>query len=77
VSSTPPTPPEEDAGPAFPGLKMGLGAAEHHPPAPPSSVYTPQAPAPMDLDHGRRWPRVAFWLAVLIAALLIAWLLLA
>jgi hypothetical protein len=56
---------------------MGLGAAEHHPPAPPSSVYTPQAPAPMDLDHGRRWPRVAFWLAVLIAAVLIAWLLLA
>ena len=74
MSSTPPTPPDEDAGPAFPGLKMGLGAAEHHPPPEPSPGNTPQAP----MDRGWRWPRVAFWLAVfLIAAALIAWLLLA
>ncbi len=29
------------------------------------------------MDRGWRWPRVAFWLVVLIVAALIAWLLLA
>lgn len=75
MSSSPPTPPDEDAGPAFPGLKMGLGAAEQYP-LPPPPECEPEA-LPARIAGGWRWRRLAFWLAVIIAAALIAWLLLA
>jgi hypothetical protein len=61
--------------PAFPGLKMGLGAAEHSP-LPPAQDYWPEAP-PARMAGGWRWQRLAFWLVVAVAAALIAWLLLA
>jgi hypothetical protein len=60
-------PPDEEPGPAFPGLKMGLGGAERAEPAP-STAYPPEdemeAP-PMKAAPGR--PAIAFWVAVLIA----------
>jgi hypothetical protein len=63
---TPPEPPDDRPGPAFPGFKMGIGAPERIESPPP-------AEAPV---AGYGWRRLAFWAALLIAAAIIAWLLL-
>jgi hypothetical protein len=61
------TPPDEEPGPAFPGLKMGLGGAEHAEPMPAPRVdYPPEMEAAPPMA-GLRWPRIAFWVLVLIA----------
>jgi hypothetical protein len=69
--STPPEPPDEGPGPAFPGFKMGIGAPERI--EPPPAAENPGVRSPV---AGYGWRRLAFWVAVVIAAAVIAWLLL-